>query len=371
MATDPAVPQKHAVLFHGKCTEYLALWLSNLMLTILTLGIYSAWATVRRRRYFYQNTEIDGDRFTYHGRPLDILQGRIIVIAALILLLILSATMPDFVVIFILVFLALMPWLIINRWRYNALMSRYRGQQFNYHCRPARAYWSLYLCPLLLFIAWYLVVSIVGLVASDCESLTRSLVLAGLALMMFIIGLAVVKGMVTTLYYSLYINNMVFANRRFKADLIKRDFIKMVLISILIIMPFIIAAGLMIDSLFLTLLYAMLFAGDWQMSLALMMGNITRLTMILMVLLVGSRISTAWLSVAQRNDIFNKTRLGENIQLKSTAHPLAFIGLMLTNSLLVIFTFGLGTPLAEIRLARYLAQTTVLEGNLALLNVGN
>ena len=47
----------------------------------------------------------------------------------------------------------------------------------------------------------------------------------------------------------------------------------------------------------------------------------------------------------------------------------SFIGLTLTNTLIVIFTLGLGAPVAEIRLARYLARSTALEGDMALLTV--
>ncbi|MBT9430766.1 DUF898 family protein, partial [Candidatus Symbiopectobacterium endolongispinus] len=80
---------KHAVVFHGKSGEYFLIWLVNALLTTITLGIYSAWATVRTCRYFYGNTEINGDRFDYHAEPIQILKGRIIVIGALVLLYIL------------------------------------------------------------------------------------------------------------------------------------------------------------------------------------------------------------------------------------------------------------------------------------------
>ena len=35
----------------------------------------------------------------------------------------------------------------------------------------------------------------------------------------------------------------------------------------------------------------------------------------------------------------------------------------------MLFTLGLATPVAEVRLARYLAQNTYLEGDLSLTNV--
>lgn len=70
--------------FHGTGGEYFRIWIVNLVLTLLTLGIYSAWATVRERRYFYGHTEVAGGRFDFHGEPLQILFGRIIAIVLLI-----------------------------------------------------------------------------------------------------------------------------------------------------------------------------------------------------------------------------------------------------------------------------------------------
>lgn len=54
------------------------------MLTILTIGIYSAWAKVRTMKYFYQNTYVPGRNFDYRATGKQILIGRLIVIGALV-----------------------------------------------------------------------------------------------------------------------------------------------------------------------------------------------------------------------------------------------------------------------------------------------
>ena len=36
--------------FKGKALEYFGIWLANILLTVVTIGIFSAWA--RRLRYF-------------------------------------------------------------------------------------------------------------------------------------------------------------------------------------------------------------------------------------------------------------------------------------------------------------------------------
>ena len=44
--------------FTGKAKEFFGIWFSNLLLSIFTLGIYSAWAKVRSRRFFLGHTLI-------------------------------------------------------------------------------------------------------------------------------------------------------------------------------------------------------------------------------------------------------------------------------------------------------------------------
>src|SRR5882672_6169421 len=75
--------KRHPVQFTAAAGEYFRIWIVNLALTIVTLGIYSAWAKVRKRRYFYGHTRIDGEGFEYRANPVAILKGRLIAVAAL------------------------------------------------------------------------------------------------------------------------------------------------------------------------------------------------------------------------------------------------------------------------------------------------
>jgi hypothetical protein len=47
---EPSGPIVYPVRFTGSGGEYFRIWIVNLLLSIVTLGIYSAWATVRNRR---------------------------------------------------------------------------------------------------------------------------------------------------------------------------------------------------------------------------------------------------------------------------------------------------------------------------------
>ncbi|MFX5918539.1 DUF898 family protein, partial [Acinetobacter baumannii] len=49
--------------FTGSGGEYFRIWAVNWLLTMVTLGIYSPWAKVRRLKYFHQHTLLAGHRF--------------------------------------------------------------------------------------------------------------------------------------------------------------------------------------------------------------------------------------------------------------------------------------------------------------------
>ncbi|MBI2211762.1 MAG: DUF898 domain-containing protein [Deltaproteobacteria bacterium] len=61
--------------FHGSGGTLLGIHTVNVLLTIVTLGIYSFWARVRMRGYLLSQTEFEGDRFAYHGTGRELFNG--------------------------------------------------------------------------------------------------------------------------------------------------------------------------------------------------------------------------------------------------------------------------------------------------------
>ena len=119
--------------FTGETSEYFRIWIVNIFLTILTLGIYSAWAKVRRKRYFYANTLVDGSSFAYLGEPARILKGRLVVVAgaAIIAAIMYSVALAQVALFFI--FLLVWPLLVVTALRFNARYSAYRNIRFSFH----------------------------------------------------------------------------------------------------------------------------------------------------------------------------------------------------------------------------------------------
>lgn len=118
--------------FHGSGSEYFRIWIANLLLSILTLGIYSAWAKVRTLRYFYGNTRLDGSAFEYLGDPLKILKGRLIAFALLALYVFSEYYSPWLAGLAFLLLMLLTPWIVRSSLRFRNHNSAWRGVRFGF-----------------------------------------------------------------------------------------------------------------------------------------------------------------------------------------------------------------------------------------------
>ncbi|GGA66923.1 membrane protein [Arenimonas soli] len=146
----PHEPRRLPVEFTGRAGEFFGIWIVNVVLTLLTLGIYSAWAKVRTERYFYGNTRIDGTPFEYLATPIQILKGRLVAYAVVVALGI-SAHFGFLVVYFPLVFavLLLLPWLLQRALRFRARYSAWRGLRFRFVNGVDDAYLNFMFRPML------------------------------------------------------------------------------------------------------------------------------------------------------------------------------------------------------------------------------
>ncbi|MDF3036224.1 MAG: hypothetical protein K0S28_1498 [Paucimonas sp.] len=142
--------------FTGTGSEYFRIWIVNLLLTIVTLGIYSAWAKVRNMRYFYDNTHLAGSSFEYHGNPIAILKGRIVAVALFAgynLAFKVSVT-AGFVMLGLL--FVSFPWLIWKSLQFKLHNSSYRGIRFGFRGSLGQVYKTYLGMPLLSLITLYL-----------------------------------------------------------------------------------------------------------------------------------------------------------------------------------------------------------------------
>jgi len=142
--------------FTGTAGEYFRIWIVNAALTIVTLGIYSAWAKVRTRRYFYANTILDGQSFDYTAKPGTILKGHAIVGVALIVINVLSKVTPIIGALVSAAAWCTVPFLLYKAHRFKAKNSVYRNIRFRFLGDVTEAYKAYAYIPLFIMLGLFL-----------------------------------------------------------------------------------------------------------------------------------------------------------------------------------------------------------------------
>lgn len=138
----PATVTEYPVSFTGSAQEYFRLWIVNIALTFVTLGLYLPWARVRNRQYFYGHTWVDGQNFEYRANPAALLRGYLLV-AALFLAYAVSGQFDSTQWVagaLLLVYGAAYPLLVRQSMRFQAVSTAHRGLRFRFHGAVGGAY---------------------------------------------------------------------------------------------------------------------------------------------------------------------------------------------------------------------------------------
>jgi len=139
-ATTPAQEHAHPFEFHGRAGEFFRIWIVNVVLTVLTLGIYAAWAKVRTRRYFYGNTLLDGKPFDFTGNPISILKGNLLFGGLFVIYTVAGSVFPPLAIFVGLLIGVLAPWLIQKALRFRAHNTVHRNVRLNFRGTTGEAY---------------------------------------------------------------------------------------------------------------------------------------------------------------------------------------------------------------------------------------
>lgn len=321
---------EHRFTFTGEWKEYFGIWIVNVLLTILTLGIYSAWAKVRRQRWFYGHTHIAGSAFEYHASPVRILIGRIIVLALIGIYNLALNFVPLVGIAIGVLFLFAVPWFLARGLRFNARVTSWRNRRFDF----TGTYWK----------AWP------GFILWPMAAYTTSGILAPFA---------------SRSSWSYVINNMRFAGRPMATDPDLGKLFRQLGPALLVILAGVIAAiGL-----------AAMIAVGWggwlgeffarfdpanedskRMAILVAAAAYFILIPFFLVFALASLVYRAGV----RNVVFSSTVIDGRHMLDSRVSRRRYLAIAVTNFLATVFTLGLMRPWAAVRMAKYMAASTSL-----------
>jgi len=291
-------PRILPVEFTGQGVEYFKIWIVNLFLTIVTFGIYSAWAKVRNKQYFYGNTSIDGASFNYTAKPMTILKGRLIAVAVLIVYSILSEMFPLVGIILALLFLPVIPWLVSRSLAFNARNSMYRNIRFNFTGGYSDALKAFLLWPLILIPTFGLAIPFVWYKQSR-----------------------------------FFVNHSAYGTTAFEFHASVWAYFRI----------FLIALGIL------------LVCGAGVAALNLLLGPHIMLSVAPIVMAPVYLLLFGYFNAAMGNLYFNSTSIADH-RFTSELKGKTLVWIYLTNTLAIIFTIGLFIPWAQVRMTRYRAD---------------
>lgn len=353
------------VLFSGKGKEYFGIWIVNILLSVITLGIYSAWAKVRNKRYFYGHTSIAGDSFEYHGQPMQILKGRIIAVVCVVIWSVSEQVSPLLSLGLIVAFVLLLPLLSRSNARFDSAMTSFRNVHFSFNGTIAGAYWAILGRGTLATVGF---VAAIGVVVFAMKLNIVAGVLAMLVLLPAYVYLQAWSLVGIANYFS---NGYRYGERQFKADYKNAFYFKTYIVATLIWLALM---ALVLVS-FVAIVGVNLVSNLESFTEIMSHSDIATFMIgyYLVFIAIGLAIG-AYLKVKVRNYTFSRlvlegkdTETASEFSFASTLTVKGYVSLVVTNFLLQVVTIGLARPWVMVRTTNYLANNTFVYGDIELL----
>jgi len=314
--------------FFGKGTTLLGIFIVNILLSIITLGVYIFWGKIRTLRYLYSQSELEGDRFEFHGTGLELLFGFLIAILALLLLVggsgfLIAYTLPKIIALIIgsiglyIVIILLFPLAILLTIKYRFSRTSWRGVRFSFRGNT-KEFFKIYI------VGFFLTSITLGFYYYMFHYRTREYL----------------------------INNIYFGDTRFEFDGNSNDlysgYVKLWLITILI-------SGT--SQAFIEFLPAIKLFGGVEVGY---------LVYIVLLIIIG----IYWLKffAKRHNHYWNHTKF-VNARFNLNIDEREFIKLQIVNYILIIFTLGIAYPYVQIRNIKFLLDRLSLQGDLDLIAI--
>jgi uncharacterized membrane protein YjgN (DUF898 family) len=139
-AATPAAPRELQIEFTGSGSEYFRIWIVNLLLTLVSVGLYFPFAKARRLSYFYSNTLINGQALAFHGSPWKMLRGFLLLAVLMAVYGVAGRLSPVSAVIAFVVLAAVWPALWRASLQFRLGNTSWRGLRFAFRAGRRGAY---------------------------------------------------------------------------------------------------------------------------------------------------------------------------------------------------------------------------------------
>ena len=356
-------------VFSGSGKGYFPVWIVNVLLTIITAGLFLPWALVRARRYFYENTSLSGERFSFHATGGSIFVGWLgLMVLYIIFLAAVAGNSIWLTLLMVTLFIVFVPWLVTQGLRYQMQMTQLNGVRFNFRTSALQAWWVMLGLPLLVAIAVALVSGIAFSALASAGSIDGMITGGVISTLVMVFGTAIIQGVYAAKWYGLLVNNLQYGTLRFSAQFSVKKCTIIYLLSMLLFIPFIFAALWLVVPSMIQIVQMSAFGADESAILSVVMSVFASFIMAYLLYFVGILVCFSFAFVKLRNYLYSMMSVEGGIQFRSTASTGHFVWLVLSNIFVVSITLCLAWPWAKARVTRYLLENTHVDGDLDALN---
>ncbi|WP_172893142.1 YjgN family protein [Buttiauxella agrestis] len=356
--------QTRNLVFNGAGSGYFRVCLVNLLLIIITFGVFGAWALVRSKRYLYSHTELSGSCFAYHatGRSL---------FASWLCMLIYVFALEGAVIgrhTFVAVCLGgalilFLPYLLVQSLRYQLQSTTLNNVRFNFRCSGFKAWWVMLGCPLIMMLGVLLVCTLIMLTCRSASifEFDRIIITGIVALVVGVLGMAVVQGVSSALWLNLLFNHLSFGKNNFTAKISIKKLVSISLISMLMLIPVLLIVLKLEVPAYIKILSSQ---GDPEAIANELQSSGTTMFIGYLIYMFGILLWASYLYVTMRNYYYKTVSLSDHFTFRSTLTVAGFLSQLIINALITGCTLGVGYPWARVRYCKYLARNTWVDGDL-------
>ena len=342
-ATQPQ-PDEHRldIRFTGSGSEYFRIWIVNLLLTLVTLTLYHPWAKVRRLRYFHGNTLVGGQPLDFHGNPLKMLRGYLLVGAMVLLYSLAGNFSPLAGLIAFVIVAALWPALLKSSLQFRLANTSWRGLRFAFRGSLGGAYRAL----LPLFVPGFVIVAaLLGVEDPELPPAWYGGLVAGMFLALVVVG--------PWLWWNLkkyQHDHYALGPQQTRLDAGAGSFYGVFLKTIGVAMLAGLAVGSVVTVIAVAGIFGVAFGGSDKGSMAAA-AMVIGVAVALLGMLAVQLLPRPYFTSRMQNLLWSRTA-SASLQFHSALRFWPLLGLTLKNWLLVVLTLGLYWPFAAVAMAR-------------------
>lgn len=333
--------------YQGDGWDYFKLTFVNIIFTILTLGIYSPWAKVKKTKYLCNSLSYKDSTFDFHAKPIKILISRIIILLTLGLVAVFTTYfMPSLSFIVPVLIYVLTPLLILKSIQFKINNTSFRNIRFHFKLDIKKVYVSILKTPIFL----YSLVSTIffGTIAfysqggDDQLQAVRENIIATIMGIFFIIGAFVTLWTLfkiskyTTAWFNTIYDNIYYGGVKLNSNLNQQ------IVAKEIVHPYIKGFSIILGTFITVGLGSILFP-----PLMFLMFPLTGIFGIYGIYL-NFKLQHSIMNTIWNNASFEGHKFQNNLRLGS------FIEAIVANLILISFTAGLYTPFAIIKMQQLL-----------------